>query len=130
MYIASLLLIWRGNKWGCFVGASAALFWDYVNVFVTGFLRAGLEQAHILLQTGHTTRPDLLISVPAWIGNFAFIVGALLFYLAYQRKERFDIVRLLLAFVATTTFFAGAVALAQPRYLPLFKGALHPHWQL
>ena len=34
MYIVSLVLLLRGSKWGCFLGAAAAFFWDYANVFV------------------------------------------------------------------------------------------------
>jgi len=130
MYIASLVLLSRGNKWGCFIGAAAALFWDYVNVFVTTFLRNGILQAHILFQTGHVERPDFLISVPAWFGNLALIIGALLVYIAVPRKRWFDFGHMLLALAGTMAFFAGAMALAQPRYLPLFRGALHPHWRL
>jgi hypothetical protein len=115
---------------GCFIGAAAAVFWDYVNVFVTTFFRNGLEQAHILLHTGHIERPDLLISVPAWFGNLALILGALLVYVSIPRKQWSDIGRMVLALAGTMAFFAGAMALAQPRYLPLFNGALHPHWRL
>ncbi len=130
MYIVSLVLLLRGSKWGCFIGAAAAVFWDYVNVFVTTFFRNGLEQVHALIQTGHVARPDQLISVPAWFGNLALILGALLVYFAAPRKQWSDVGRLLLALGGTMVFFAGAMALAQPRYLPLFKGALHPQWRL
>ena len=130
MYIASLVLISRRSRWGCFIGAAAALFWDYVNVFVTTFFRNGIQQVHIFLSTGHVERPDSLISVPAWFGNLALILGALLVYMALPRKQWSDVGRMLLALVGTMAFFAGAMALAQPRYLPLFKGALHPHWRL
>lgn len=130
MYIASLVLLLRGDKWGCFIGVAAALFWDYVNVFVTTFFRNGLEQAHALIQTGHVTRPDQLISVPAWFGNLALILGASLLYVVMPQKRWSDIGRFLLAVAGTMAFFAGAMALVQPRYLPLFKGALHPQWRL
>ena len=35
---------------------------------------------------------------------------------------------ILAAFVLTTGFFYADVATCQPRYLPLFRGLLHPHW--
>ena len=130
MYIASLVLLLRRNLWGCYIGAAAAMFWDYVNIFVTTFFRNGLAQAHAFFQTGHVTRPDQLIAVPGWFGNLALIVGALILYVAAPRKRWSDAGRLLLALAGTLAFFAGAVALFQPRYLPLFKGALHPHWRL
>ena len=130
MYIASLVLLSRRSKWGCFIGAAAAAFWDYVNVFVTTFFRSGLEQARILMVTGHIARPDLLISVPAWFGNLALILGAALVYAALPTKRWSDAGRMALALAGTMAFFAAAMALAQPRYLPLFKAALHPHWKL
>lgn len=130
MYIVSLVLLWRGSNWGCFIGAAAALFWDYANVFVNTFFRNGLDQVHVFIQTGHVTRPDQLISVPAWFGNLALILGALLVYIAAPCKKWSDVGRLLLALAGTMAFFAGAMVLVQPRYLPVFKGALHPHWQL
>ncbi len=130
MYVASLVLISRRSKWGCFIGAAAASFWDYVNVFVTTFFRNGLQQVHLFLKTAHVARPDLLISVPAWFGNLALIIGALLVYIAVPRKQWSDVGCMLLAFIGTMAFFAGAMALSQPRYLPLFKGALHPHLRL
>ena len=130
MYLVSLVLLSRGSKWGCFIGAAAALFWDYVNVFVTTFVRNGLEQAHAFFHTGHVARPDQLLSVPAWFGNLALMLGASMVYAAAPRKQWSDLGRLLLALAGTMAFFAGAMAGAQPRYLPLFKGALHPHWRL
>ena len=130
MYIAALVLILRRNRWGCYIGATAAFFWDYVNVFVTTFFRNGIDQLHVLYRTGHVHRPEFLISVPAWFGNFTLILGALLVYLALPRKQWSDMGRLLVALVGTLAFFAEAMALVQPRYLPLFRGALHPHWRL
>ena len=38
-----------------------------------------------------------------------------------------DLVRLVVAFVLTTGFFALDMALFQPRYLGLFRRLLHPH---
>jgi hypothetical protein len=43
MYIATIVLSLRGNRWGYFIGFSVGGFWDYVNVFVTTFLRNGLQ---------------------------------------------------------------------------------------
>ncbi len=60
----------------------------------------------------------------------ALIIGALLVYIAIPRKQWSDVGRMLLALVGTMAFFAVAMALSQPRYLPLLKGALHPHLRL
>ncbi len=50
--------------------------------------------------------------------------------IAVPRKQWSDAGRLLLALAGTMAFFAGAMVLAQPRYLPLLEGALHPQWRL
>jgi hypothetical protein len=42
-------------------------------------------------------------------------------------KNPSPILATLIDFVLTTGFFAAAIALCQPRYLPLFRGFLHPH---
>jgi len=130
MYIALIVLVLRGNRWGYFIGLGAALLWDYTNLFVTTFLRAGLAQLHVFAQTGHLSRPDQFVSVPGWLGNFAIIVGVLVAYAGFPRKQATDLVRFTVAFVGTTAFFALDMYLSQPRYLPLFPAMLHPHLHL
>jgi len=44
MYVAAMVLSLQSNRWGYFIGASAAGLWDYANVFATTFLLNGLEQ--------------------------------------------------------------------------------------
>jgi nicotinamide riboside transporter PnuC len=69
----------------------------------------------------------------SWKGNsWGYFIGfsAAALLLAYQRlsqKHWTDVLRLLVGFVGTTGFFALAMALTQPRYLVLFRQALHPH---
>src|SRR4051794_32590469 len=91
MYVAAIALIWNRSKWGYFVGFGAALFWNYTTLFVNTFLKNGWEQCQILLHSGRRSRPDLFISVPAWAGNLAVLVGCLIgFLLGFQQNvERF-----------------------------------------
>jgi len=49
-------------------------------------------------------------------------------YARLREKSAADAVFLLLAFALTGGFFALDMALFQPRYLPTFAHALHPHW--
>ncbi len=130
MYIASVVLLFRGNKWGCFIGAAAALFWDYVNLFVTTFLKFGLTQLNSLIHTGHMDRPDAFISVPAWLGNLVVIVGCSLAYSALSNKRGTDALRFVVALIGTMGFFALSMYLFQPRYLPYFRASLHPHLKI
>jgi hypothetical protein len=130
MYIAAIALGWRGNSWGYFIGISAAVLWNYFTLFVNTFFENGLEQVSILLRSGHVPRLDQFISVPGWTGNVLLIIGCLLAYQRHSQRRWTDVLKLVVSFVGTTAFFALAMALAQPRYLVLFRQALHPHLHL
>ena len=127
MYIAAITLGLRGNRWGYFIGFSAAGLWDYANLFATTFFFNGLQQLLQWMHTGQLGRPDLLIAVPAWLSNFLVIVGCAWAYQRRPNKTASDLPRLAIAFVLTTGFFAADMALFQPRYLTLFPRMLHPH---
>jgi hypothetical protein len=127
MYLAAIALMLKESKWGCFIGFGAAIFWDYVNLFITTFLRAGLAQTQAFIHTGHIARPDLLLSVPGWFGNLAVIVGCILAYSATPKRQVQDLFGLAIATTGTTAYFALSMFLCQPRYLALFPALLHPH---
>lgn len=127
LYIATILLSLRGNRWGYFIGISTAGFWDYANIFVTNFFAAGLQQLSIWIHTGHLPHPDLFIAVPAWTSNLLIIVGCLGAYARRPAKSLGDVGRFITAFVLSTAYFAADMALFQPRYLRLFPRLLHPH---
>src|SRR5467141_1177188 len=50
MYLATIALSLRGNRWGYFIGISAAGLWDYINIFATTFFCNGLHQARTFLR--------------------------------------------------------------------------------
>jgi hypothetical protein len=128
MYIATIALGLCRNRWGYFIGISAAGLWDYTNVFVTTFLINGLRQLANWIHTGHLARPDLLIAIPAWLSNLLVVVGCIWAYACLPEKRAADLARFLVAFAMTTGFFALDMWLFQPRYLPLFRGMIHPRW--
>jgi hypothetical protein len=127
MYLAALGFALRSSRWGYFIGVSAAGLWAYANLFVTTFLRNGLEQLFHWIQTGGLARPDLLIAVPAWLSNLLVVIGCVWAYLRLPARPLRDLAGFLIAFVLTTGFFAADMAICQPRYLPLFPSLLHPH---
>jgi hypothetical protein len=127
MYVATLVLAFRRNRWGYFIGASVAGLWDYTNIFATTFLFNGIEELSRWIHTGRLSRPDLLIAIPAWLSNFLVIAGCLWAYSRLPAKGISDLGRFLIAFVLTTGFFALDMALFQPRYLGIFPRLLHPH---
>jgi hypothetical protein len=127
MYIATIWLSLRRSRWGYFIGISAAGLWDYINVFVNTFFRSGLHWLSVSIGTRELTHGDQIIAVPAWIGNLLIVVGSGWAYTRLRDKPLSDFLRLASAFVLTTGFFAAAIAICQPRYLPLFRAILHPH---
>lgn len=127
MYIAAIVLALRKNAWGYWIGFSAAGLWDYSNLVATTFFFNGLQQLSHWIQTGQLKRPDLLIAVPAWFANLFVVIGSVWGYARLPRKSLGDLVRLVVAFILTTGFFALDMALFQPRYLGLFRALLHPH---
>jgi hypothetical protein len=127
MYVATIWLVFRRSRWGYFIGFSAAIFWDYANLFVTTFFASGLRWLAAWIGTGHLERLDQIVAVPGWLGNLLVIVGAIWGYIKLPDKRRSDIARLASAFTLTTAFFAASIAICQPRYLPLFRAMLHPH---
>jgi hypothetical protein len=127
MYVATIALSLRANKWGYFIGISAAGLWDYANIVATTFFLNGMQQLSQWMHTGHLQRPDLLIAVPAWFSNLLVVIGCLWGYSRLSRKSLGDAGRFLLAFALTTGFFALDMFLFQPRYLGLFPRMLHPH---
>lgn len=115
MYFVAIAFIWQGSKWGYFVGFSAALFWNYTTLFVNTFLKNGWNQVQTLLNSGQLPRPDLFISVPAWAGNLAVILGRFVGYLLTSKKAWSDVLRCMVGLAGTLAFFAFAMAICQPR---------------
>jgi hypothetical protein len=127
MYIATIVLSLHGNRWGYFIGVSAAGLWDYANLVATTFFFNGLQELARWVHTGHLARPDLLIAVPAWLANLSVIIGCLWAYTRLPAKMTSDFLKAAIAFALTTGFFAADMALFQPRYLGIFSRMLHLH---
>ncbi len=126
MYLATIVLSFRRSRWGYFIGISAAGLWDYTNIFATTFLYNGLQRLSEWIHTGHLQRPDLLIAIPAWLSNFAVVVGCVWGYSRLRDKSWSDVPRLVMTFALTTGFFALDMYLFQPRYLGIFPRLLRP----
>ena len=127
MYVATIWLGLRGNRWGYFIGVSAAGLWMYSTIFANTFFINGLQQLLLWLHTGRLERPDLLIAVPAWFANLLVVIGCLWAYFRLQTRALRDFAGFVITFVLTTGFFALDMAVFQPRYLGMFPRMLHPH---
>ena len=128
MYIAAIWLGLRKDKWGYFIGIAAAGTWDYMSLFVNTFFVSGLRNLVTSITTGHLSRLDQLIAIPAWAANLILIIGCVWGYSRLKDKRLSDLLRFAAAFAGTTIFFAAAMAIFQPRFLGSFRGFLHPRW--
>src|SRR5215471_11919356 len=60
IYVATIVLSRQRNRWGYFLGISAATFWNYVLLFVSPLPAQFLR---------HPFEPDLVLQGLAWIAN-------------------------------------------------------------
>src|SRR2546423_13505288 len=58
MYIATVVWSLRRNRWGYFIGISAAGLWAYTNLFVTTFFVSGLHWLGQWMTTGRLAHAD------------------------------------------------------------------------
>src|SRR5256885_16986078 len=77
MYVAAIALSMRGNRWGYFIGISAAGLWNYANLVATTFFFNGLQQLSKRIHTRHLARPALVISVSAWFSTLLVAASCL-----------------------------------------------------
>lgn len=88
IYIAVIVLTRKTSPWGFGAGCIISLFWNYINLFVTTFSRAGLQQLSSLLQTGQLRRPNVFIAVIAVVGHFLLIIACLAGFLRTRPGSR------------------------------------------
>jgi hypothetical protein len=88
IYVAVIVLTRRNSSWGFGAGCAIAVFWNYINLFVTTFIKAGVNQWIAFLQTGRIERPDLALSAFAAAGHFLLIAGCLIGFLRTRPRAR------------------------------------------
>jgi len=119
LYVAAITFSLRRSRWGYFIGASTAGFWDLLVLFASPLCAEILDQP---------TRPDLVLQGLASVANLAVVIGSVWGYRRLADKCREDIGRLILTFTVTTGLLIAATAILAPDYLVAFTRALHPHW--
>jgi len=120
IYIAVVALTRRNSAWGYGAGCVISAFWNYINLFVTTFIRAGVEQLLILLQTGRIERPDLALSLIAAGGHFLLIAACLAGFLR-NRPTAPDWGRFVGGGIIAVAVFIAIIAAAGPQYMGLIR---------
>lgn len=120
IYIAVIVLTRRNSAWGFGAGCIISAFWNYINLFVTTFIKAGMEQLSILLQTGHLPRPDLLVAVIAAAGHFLLIIACLAGFLRERPRAR-QWAQFVTGGALAVGYLVGIIVTTGPQYIGLLK---------
>ena len=123
IYVLVVILSFRGSPWGFGAGCTIAAFWNYINLFVTTFIRNGAEQFVTLFQTGTLARPDVALGAVAGAGHLLLVAACLAGFLRQRPGSR-----AWLQFVAggmiAIAYFVLIIAVTGPQYLHLLKQAV------
>jgi hypothetical protein len=122
IYIAVIVLTRRNNAWGFGAGCITAVFWNYINLFTTTFIKAGLQQLFILLRTGQLQRPDLLIAVVATAGHFLLIIACLAGFLRTRPNAKLW-GQFVTGGALAVAYFAVIIVTTGPQYVGLLRKA-------
>lgn len=123
IYLAVTAGALRHQKWAYGAGISIAAFWNYINLFVTTFIRNGIETLAVITSGAHVADPGTVIAIPAALGHFGMIAFCLWAYLRLRNKRLTDIGILLGSGAVAIGYFAAIIAIFGPQYLPLFRKA-------
>lgn len=88
IYAAVIVLTRRRSPAGFGAGLAVALFWNALSVFATTAARDGIRELRTLAQTGHTQRPDVLLSLFAACGHVLLIVACLVGFIRIRPALR------------------------------------------
>jgi hypothetical protein len=120
LYIAIIVLTRRGRAWGFGAGCIIAAFWNYINLFITTFIKGGLQELASVFQTGQLHRPDLLIAVIAAGGHFLLIIACLAGFLRTQpRVRRWS--EFIAGGVVAVGYLVVIIVTTGPQYIGLLK---------
>jgi hypothetical protein len=124
IYVAVIFLSRHKSAWGFGAGVMIGAFWNYINLFVTTFIKAGTNQFVVLLQTGHLHRPDLLVAVVAAAGHFVLIAACLVGFLR-TRPNRISWGQFIAGGVIAVAYFLAIIFIAGPQYIGLVRRIFH-----
>jgi hypothetical protein len=120
IYVAVVVLARRKSAWGYGAGFVISSFWNYINLFVTTFIRAGVLQLLEFFETGRITRPDLALSLIAATGHFLLIAACLIGFLKTRPTAR-EWGQFVGGGVLAVAYFILIIVIAGPQYIPLLR---------
>ena len=124
IYIAVIVMTRKNSAWGFGAGCIIAAFWNYINLFVTTFIKAGVHELLVLVETGKLHRPDLLIALLAAGGHFLLIVACLAGFLR-TRPGGGQWLRFVGGGIVAIAYFVGIIVTTGPQYIGLLRRVFH-----
>jgi hypothetical protein len=123
IYIVVIVLTRRRSAWGYGAGFVIAALWNYINLFVTTFIRNGLEQLLLSLRTAQLHRPDLILALIAAGGHFLMIVACFAGFLRTRPGLR-QIAQFAGGGILAVAFFVAIIYTTGPQYIGVLKKAI------
>jgi len=120
IYVAVVILTRRNSPLGYGAGFVVSAFWNYVNLFVTTFIRNGFDQLIGLLQTGRIARPDQFLAIIAATGHFVLIVACLIGFLETRPKPG-AWTKFIGGGLLAIAYLVGIIFITGPQYIPLLR---------
>jgi hypothetical protein len=120
IYVAVIALSRKHSAWGFGAGCIIAVFWNYINLFVTTFVKAGMQELLSLLRTGELHRPDPLIAVIAASGHFVLMAACLAGFLRTRPGAR-GWAQFLAGGALAVGYFVAIIITTGPQYIGLLK---------
>jgi hypothetical protein len=120
IYIAVIVLTRSKSAWGFGAGCIIAASWNYLNLFVTTFMKSGLHELSALIQSGQQRRPDLLIALVAGGGHFLLIIACLAGFLRTRPNIR-EWSKFVAGGCLAVGFLAASIVTTGPQYIGLLK---------
>ena len=114
IYVAVVLLARRDHASGFGAGATIAVVWNSLQLFVTHLMQAGAGELWILLRTGHLHRPDTLAVFVGGVGHFILLVACLEAFRRLQPDGK-QWRRFVMGGAISPAYFGVTVAILMPR---------------
>ena len=112
IYVAVIVLAYRESPSGFGAGATIAVVWNSLNLFVTHLMQAGAVAFWWFLRTGQVRRLDTMMVMLGGIGHFVLIAASLKALIESRADRKWR--KFLAGGVATLAYFAAIVAIARP----------------
>lgn len=124
-YLVAAVLCLRQSKLGYALGIVSGAFWLWMAGFLTTLVRNGFERLDILVRTGSSDRPDVLIAAPAAVAMTGLVPSSGVGDVRLRNRSRRDVTPFAAAIVSVPVFFLDIFTAFAAQYLAMFKGIVN-----